>query len=292
MAATELRVPAADGYSLAATLFEPERPTARAAVLSTGMGIPRGFYARYATYLAACDIAVLAYDYRGVGGSRPARLRRFAATCTDWGERDLAGAIEWAGARFADVLAVGHSLGGQLVGLAPNNARLVGVLTIAAPSGYWRHWPFPMRLLLWTLWHAVLPSTAAALGLFPARVLRLGEDVPEHVMREWCAWCRSPHYIAGAPGTPRRAGFERIGAPLRAHSFSDDAYAPRRAVDALLGFYANARVEHRHVAPRELGMARIGHLGFFREGPTRALWAETADWLLAAAPRPARALAG
>jgi len=122
----------------------------------------------------------------------------------------------------------------------------------------------------------------AALGLFPALALRLGEDVPEHVMREWSAWCRSPYYLAGPPGSPRRAGFERVTAPLRAHSFSDDWYAPRQAVAALLGFYANARVEHHHVTPHDLGAAELGHFGFFREGPTQALWAETADWLAAA----------
>jgi predicted alpha/beta hydrolase len=282
MGVAELRVPAADGYSLAATLFEPERPSGQVAVVSAGMGIPRGFYGRYAAFLAARGIAALTYDYRGVGGSRPARLRGFPATCTDCGATDLAGAIGWAGERFPRVLAVGHSLGGQLVGLAPNNARLAGILAIAAPSGYWRLWPFPLRLLLWTMWRAVLPATAALFGMFPARALRLGEDVPEHVMREWCAWCRSPHYIAGPPGSPRRAGFERVTAPFRAYSFSDDVYAPRRAVDALLGLYPNAHVEHHHVTPRDLGAALIGHFGFFRDGPTQALWVETADWLAAA----------
>jgi predicted alpha/beta hydrolase len=282
MAATELRIPAADGYSLAATLFEPKPPSGQVAVVSAGMGIPRGFYGRYAAFLAARGIAALTYDYRGVGGSRPARLSGFPATCTDCGAKDLAGAIEWADGRFARVLAVGHSLGGQLAGLAPNNARLAAILAIAAPSGYWRLWPFPLRLLLWTMWRAVLPATAALFGMFPARSLRLGEDVPEHVMREWCAWCLSPHYIAGPPGSARRASFERVAAPLRAYSFSDDRYAPRRAVDALLGFYANARAEHHHVAPRDLGVERIGHFGFFRDGPTQTLWTETADWLAAA----------
>lgn len=282
MAAIELRVPAADGYALAATLFEPERTADRIAVLSGGMGIPRGFYGRYAAFLASRGVAALTYDYRGVGGSRPVRLRRFPATCTDCGEKDLAGVIDWAAARFSRVVAVGHSLGGQIVGLAPNNARLAGLLAIAAPSGYWRLWPFPLRLLLWTMWTTVLPAAAATFGMFPARALGLGEDVPEHVMREWCAWCRSPHYIAGPPGRPRRAGFERVTAPFRAYSFSDDWYAPRRAVDALLAFYASSRVEHHHLTPREFGATRIGHFGFFREGPTPALWAESADWLAAA----------
>jgi len=29
-------------------------------------------------------------------------------------------------------------------------------------------------------------------------------------------------------------------------------------------------------------LPRLGHFGFFREGPTKALRAETADWLAAA----------
>jgi predicted alpha/beta hydrolase len=282
MAVSELRVPAADGYSLAATLFVPDREGDSVAVLSAGMGIPRGFYGRYASYLASRGVAVLTFDYRGVGGSRPARLRRFHATATDWGAKDLSGAIEWSADRFARVAAIGHSLGGQLIGLAPSNPRLARILFIASQSAYWRHWDSPRKVLLLAMWSTALPATAAALGMFPGRALGLGEDVPEHVMREWSAWCRSPHYNAGPPGGSRRAGFARVTAPIHAYSFSDDWYAPRRAVDALLASYPSARSEHRHVAPPDLGLSRLGHFGFFREGPTKALWAETADWLAAA----------
>lgn len=279
----DLRVPATDGYLLAATLYAPLQSPRSVAVLSCGMGMSRGFYVHYASYLASRDIAVVTYDYRGVAGSRPARLRRFPATCTDWGEKDLAGVIDWAAQRYpgAPLFTVGHSLGAQIVGLAPNSGRLSGMLAIASPSGYWRHYPFPQNTALYALWRMVLPATAAAFRMFPARALRLGHDVPEHVMREWSGWCRSPHYLAGPPGTTRRARFERITAPLLAYSFSDDAYAPYRAAEALLDLYPNARRDHRHLVPRDVGGARIGHFGFFREGPIRSLWSETADWLTA-----------
>ena len=81
-----------------------------------------------------------------------------------------------------------------------------------------------------------LPATAAAFEYFPARVLGLGENVPEHVMREWSASCSSPHYNTGPPGGSRPAGFARVTAPIRTYSFSDDC-APRRSVDALLASY-------------------------------------------------------
>jgi predicted alpha/beta hydrolase len=129
----------------------------------------------------------------------------------------------------------------------------------------------------------VLPATAALFHMFPARALRLGEDVPEHAIREWSAWCRSPHYLAGPPGTARRAKFARLTMPLRAYSFSDDRYTPYRAAAALLTLYPNARAEHHHIVPRDIGIARIGHFGFFYDGPMRSLWSATADWLTATA---------
>ena len=72
----------------------------------------------------------------------------------------------------------------------------------------------------------------------------------------------------------------RLRLATRAYSFSDDHFAPRPAVDALLGFYRGATaVAHRHVTPAELGLRRIGHFGFFRESCSATLWADADAWL-------------
>jgi predicted alpha/beta hydrolase len=42
--------------------------------------------------------------------------------------------------------------------------------------------------------------------------------------------------------------------------------------------YCNAPVEHVTLDPRELGLAAIGHMGYFRPEAS-ALWRETLDWL-------------
>jgi predicted alpha/beta hydrolase len=282
MIGEKLRIPAADGYPLAATCFAPAAaPNGRAVVVNAAMGVKRGFYAPFALYLADRGFAVVTYDYRGIAGSRPERLRGFPARTQDWGERDLAGVIEWSSARLpaTHLLVVGHSIGGQIVGLAPNAHRLAGLLGIAAQSGYWGHWPMPRRLLMWALWHSALPLGARALGFFPGKRLGLGEDLPAGVARQWAEWGRSPHYIAGAPGSSRRERFARLALAIRAYSFSDDHYAPRLAVDALLEFYRGSRTEHRHVAPRDVGLARIGHFGFFKDTAGAVLWPEAAAWL-------------
>jgi len=42
--------------------------------------------------------------------------------------------------------------------------------------------------------------------------------------------------------------------------------------------YVNAHVERVTLEPRSLGMARIGHMDYFRPQAS-ALWQQTLDWL-------------
>jgi predicted alpha/beta hydrolase len=49
-------------------------------------------------------------------------------------------------------------------------------------------------------------------------------------------------------------------------------------VDAMMSYYTGVSLERRHVTPEDLGVDKIGHLGFFM--PTaRALWREVDEWL-------------
>lgn len=278
----DLTIPATDGFELAATHFPPEREgrEGRFVVIHSATGVRRRYYRRYAAFLAAEGFSVLTFDYRGIGGSRPRNLRRFAATMTEWAERDIAGVLDWVAATHNPerLLVVGHSAGGQLVGLTPGNDRIDGLLTVAAQSGYWRFWPWPRRYLMALLWYGVLPGLATLFGYFPAKRLGLSEDLPGGVAREWARWCRSPHYISDAEGQPIRAGFRAFRSPIRYYSIGDDAYAPRAAVEYLADCYENAPREGRHLEPSEIGARKLGHFGFFREAG-RPAWGETAGWL-------------
>jgi predicted alpha/beta hydrolase len=271
-----ITLPAADGYALAGSLFAPAGEPGRVVLVAPATGVRRRLYAAFARHLAGRGMAVMTWDWRGIGDSRPPRLRGFQATMLDWARGDLAGAIAWAGERYpgAKLVAVGHSFGGQSIGLAPNAGRLDALVTVAAQSGWWGHWPARNRLAYAALWHLVMPGVARAVGYVPGW-MGIGEDLPGGVARQWAAWCRRREYLGDWSG---HAAFR---APILSLSFSDDAYAPPAAVDALHRRYASAPVERRHVTPAEAGARRIGHFGFFRTGVTPTLWSDTADWLLA-----------
>jgi predicted alpha/beta hydrolase len=130
-------------------------------------------------------------------------------------------------------------------------------------------------------WYLAFPLATGVLGYFPAKRLGLGLDLPGGVARDWTRWARTPGYVVDESGQPMLEYFESLSGPVLAYSFTDDTRAIARAVTELLRRFSNASVEHRSIDPAELGVAAIGHTGFFRESETlrSTLWTDTLDWL-------------
>ncbi len=270
-------VHASDGFPLAVRTYSPEKAARATVILHGATAVPQSYYARFASHLATEGARVVTFDYRGVGGSRPASLRGFSATMTDWATRDAVAVVRWAKARWGGPrIAIGHSFGGQALGLADEAYDVDGAVFVAAQLGFYGHWPARERARLGLMWYGLVPALTSTVGYLPAWG-GLGEELPADVAREWAKWCRSPgYYLDHVPGSRARlASFDR---PLLALSFDDDDFAPRRAVDALLDTLTRARVDHRHIRPSEVGLRTIGHFGFFRVRAA-GLWSEVSGFM-------------
>lgn len=272
----DLQLAARDGVVLGASLYRPAQPRGLAVLLNSGTGIARQFYGAFAGHLAEQGISVLTYDYRGIGGSE----KPPSARMEDWGKIDQASMLDHLEAACpGDRLAlIGHSFGGQVLGLADNIGKISAAVLIAAQSGHWRHWSAPRRYRMMALWWMLIPGLTALTGRFPGSWLGTA-DLPAGIARSWARWGRSPHYVCDADGAPLRPHNETIRFPIRWLSFTDDEIAPRAAVEALRPYYPQARIERLHLAPSEIGMGSIGHFGFFRKAMPRAAWSDLADWL-------------
>lgn len=292
----EASLRAADGYAIAADVFHPAGPPRAAALVAPAMGVRRGFYAPLASYLAEAGILSLSLDYRGMGGSRPASLRGCQARLRDWGELDLAaGATELSRrAPGAPLLWVGHSVGGQLLGLLPG-VPVRAALFIASQSGWPGYWSGLGRAAMAFLWWGFIPVSTAVAGYLPMRFLGGGENVPAGVAREWAGWGRHRRYIGRYADAAGGLGFAAYAGPIRSYAFSDDAYAPPAACAGLLALYRRARTELQVVRPADLGERSLGHFEPLRQRFRDSLWREMRDWLLGqaegaaagdAAPRP------
>lgn len=134
----DLCITAEDGWPLEATLFRSESAK-RAILVCAGTGFPRGFYARFARWMALRDCAALTFDYRGVAGSRPNDLAAMDMDYPDWGRLDMSAALR--GLKKAcpglPLFLVGHSVGGHFVGLMPNQSEIVRHAFVSVGSGWW-----------------------------------------------------------------------------------------------------------------------------------------------------------
>jgi predicted alpha/beta hydrolase len=277
----QVTVVAADGYSLSAHTFGDVH-TARAGVLIVpAMGVEQTYYAPFAHWLVERGYFVVTFDYRGMGHSRRGPLKQLKADVYTWVMQDCAALVEYAAVRIAGkpLLWIGHSLGGQVLGLLPNRDRIAAMMTVATGSGYWRENSPSLRRYVWWLWYVAAPLAVRLFGYFPGRRLRKIGDLPAGVMMQWRRWCLNREYLVGVEGEDVRARYAEVRQPILSLSFTDDEYMSARNIESLHGFYAAAPRELRRIAPSEIGVERIGHFGFFRRKLGELLWPQAGHWL-------------
>lgn len=272
----QIRVPAVDGYALAATVLQPERGARDWVIVSGAMAVAARFYARYATALAEAGFGAVTYDYRGIGGSRPASLRGFPATMTDWAVLDMAGVTTWVHATHTPrrLFLVGHSLGGILPGLMDCGDLVDAMVTVASENVYWRYRHGRTRAVYLSRgW--LTPLITGTIGYVPWSRFSRAEDMPGAAARQMAAAMRTPGGMLDDPTMPTQR-YASFRAPVLGYSIDDDPEATRPSVDAMMSAYPN--VERRHLTPADAGLDQIGHFGYFKSS-AQPLWAEAISWL-------------
>lgn len=268
----QLRVPARDGHELVARVHKAGQ--ARGTVLIVpAMGVRQTFYDAIGRWLVQQGLNAVTFDYRGMGLSRREPLRGFHADLFDWARLDTAALVDFAAelAPGKPLFWIGHSLGGQLLGLVPNHHRVARAITVASGSGYWRENAPALKRVVWWMWYVAAPLSLRLFGYFPGRRLRKVGDLPRGVMAQWRRWCLHPEYAVGVEGEGVRAAYAAVTTPMLALAFTDDEYMSARNVASLHGFYANAPQRHERLSPAAVGARRIGHFGFFRAN-AESLW--------------------
>lgn len=273
-------IKASDGWPLEATLFRSGN--ARMAVLvSAGTGFPRGFYGRFARWMAERGAVVLTYDYRGIGGSRPDDLAAMQMDYPDWGRLDMPAALKAlkVAAPGLPVFHVGHSVGGHFVGFMPNQSGFAKHAFVSVGTGWWggHHRTYnPFELFFWL---ALGPSEIRRHGYVPRGRLWRGTDLPRGVFETWKRWCLKPEYFLKelADGALAPQQFDQVTAPIRSWIFSDDPIATPGTGARLLTAYPAAPAEILNRTPHDYGLKRIGHEGAFRKG-MEPLWEEILQW--------------
>jgi predicted alpha/beta hydrolase len=236
-------------------------------LFANAMAVRQDYYHALARFFAASGVHVTTFDYA---------IPDTDVTVTDW-VNDIAEMLVEARKPAPDLplLYMGHSLGGQLIGVTPGNEAVAAALHVTAGSGYYK-FNDRMPVLVRALWFVYMPLFTPIFGYFPGKALRAVGDLPRGVTWQWRQWCLKRDYLL-ADNDDYRARYSRFATPILSISFEDDDINTKNGIDHLHSSYPNVR--RRHFNPKDVGQSRIGHFGFFNERCREPLWEEVLDWL-------------
>ncbi len=270
---TDITITARDGFPLKAILYEPaDQPIKSVIQINPGWGLHQFIYANFAKYFVDQGYAVLTFDYRGIGKSIIPFdwIKSFDARMSDHGVLDMPAVFDWLSGRYPDKqkIILGHSLGGQIIGLMDNCEKIDRIYTIGSAIGYFKTLNKPMNLLLPHLFFKIVPFYSWIYkhsGIFKP-VLSRYLGITAASVTEWKEWCSGPDYFKPYLGKSiSKHYFENIHAPLISIRVEDDPYANDVTTPLLLSNYPNAKIKIIKITLKESGERKIGHTGFFRK---------------------------
>jgi predicted alpha/beta hydrolase len=272
-------IAACDGHPLAAHRYDPPGAVKASVVIAPAMAISQGFYSAFAKWLATQGFVAWTFDYRGTGESLRGGKRGAPGTLGEWCAKDYEAALQAAHALHPQhpLFALGHSFGGQCAPLLPSRRLLRGLVNIAVGSGAMRHNTPRIRRQAPLLWYLLVPVLCALFGYFPGASIGVIGDLPTGAVKQWRRWCLDRDYLLGAEPGAREAyagsGYEVLGL-----TFPDDELLLEAGSKMLHAAYCRP-VDYRVLAPQDVGLAKIGHFGFFRPTSEAALWPLVSEWM-------------
>ena len=268
---------ALDGYLLSGIKYHPTGSPQAKIIIASATGVPQPFYRRFAEYMAQHGFQVLSFDYRGIGDSAPPSLKNFEMSYLDWGALDLAGAIEYSADDSIALFIVGHSYGGQALGLTPNHDKVTAMYCFGTGAGWSGYMPLKEKFKVQVMWNIIFPPMVALNGYLPWSKLKMGADLPLGVYQQWRKWCKHPTYFFADPELKNlKDQYAQVRTKIFAVSALDDDWALPNSRYAFMQHYVHAELKMINIQAKEYGLKEIGHMGYFRKG-AEGIWDDIID---------------
>lgn len=263
-----VHITCADGYQLSGRFYTHQAAKQPYPVLiCPATGITQGFYHPFVEWLSQQGYDVLSFDFRGIGGSLQGKLKHSQASIVDWGQLDIAAGIEHVLqlSQAKQVILLGHSAGGQLLGICPNHAKVAKVVAVSGSTGHVKGLKGRTKLLAPLIFQVIFPIARITHGYGPTQAIGMGENLPKNVARQWAEFCSKPGYVINAIGKSVFDDFHAdIRSPMSVLWSSDDEIATEANVKDLLRLYPNAPTRMIELKPQQYGHKAIGHMLMFK----------------------------
>ena len=144
------------------------------------MGVKQSFYKNFSEFAETNGISVITFDYSGIGNSLNGNIKSYRDSLYSWGNKDLETVIKYSVEKFPHhkKVIIGHSVGGQLIGLAPSSIHLDKIILISAQSGFWGFWKGIDKVKMFLNWYLLFPTLTYFIGYMPSKRFSKMENLP------------------------------------------------------------------------------------------------------------------
>lgn len=242
-------------------------------IIVSAAGVLQTFYRTLAQFFQTNGISVITFDYTGIGKSLNGNIKKENSSLANWGNRDLEAVIIHATETFPQhkIILLGHSIGGQLIGLAPSSCIADKIILVATQSGYWKFWKGVSKIRMWVNWYLLVPVFTKVFGYLPSKKFSLMESLPKRAADEWAKWCRNSDYLFPY-FSDNKLYYDQIKCNITSISIDDDFFAPKESVEWLTAKFKKASIKRLHFNPEQFNVSKIGHFSLFTEKFKDSIW--------------------
>lgn len=266
----------ADDVTLSGQIIEAQAAKG-VVIVNPGTATKTSFYAPFAEFLADNGYHVLLWNYRGFCDSKPASLVGSDISFSDIGQWDIPAAISKAKELYPELplYCVGHSAGGQQIGFAHNCNQLDGMVGLAVSTGNFSSMPLGYRVKAHLFFKVIAPVSSALFGYVKAEQLKLMEDVPAKLAKEWGQWCANKEFFFApkfSKKKPHLKHYRKLDFPIQVFTADDDEISTAENICSLWDKIETAQsVNFTLYKAAEMPKKAVGHMGYFRRA-NQVIW--------------------
>jgi len=277
----DIKITCIDHFPLTATVFSPDHTPKAAVMIAPATGIKRQFYRNFAQYLSENGYGVITFDNRGIGESLIGNIKQSDASIQCWGEKDMPAVLSELQQQFPDTTyhLVGHSAGGQLIGLMPNALAIKSQFNFACSSGRLKNMQGLHKIKAHFFMNVFIPLNNAIFGYTNSQWAGMGEPLPKQVAEQWRHWCNGQGYVKTAfNSTIKQHLYDDLTMPSMWVNATDDEIAINENVADMLSVFTKLNASTLTLNPKDYDLDEIGHMKFFSRKCNK-LWPIALTWL-------------
>lgn len=266
MSVKEIFVKSSDGYPISVKIFQSHNIHHKLLLVNSATGVRQQIYFSFSKLLSESGFTVITYDYRGIGASKPKKMKGFKSDMKIWGTQDFKAVTDYIQRHYSDFekYCLGHSVGALILGMNKDSVIFKKFIFVATQKAYVKYLNFRTKVEAYIGFGIMQPIITKILGYFPAHYFGLGESLPKGNAYDWRT------LVFNKKSTNKLLEqLDNFSHHLHQDVLviwaEDDLWLTEKGVKLLLEeTYPNMKPQYRWVKVSESKKRKIGHINFFR----------------------------